>query len=110
MANGMITGNQPKPPDVLFLSRRPILDAYPSRPGTRRYMESSEYGQHRRRQATSGQWDRYQNAKDAIFGVTPLSGVTLTGQTEMVESLIQQGVMLTPKIKMVEQPCIVPFS
>ena len=48
--------------------------------------------------------------KDAIFGVTPLSGVTLTGQTEMVESLIQQGVMLTPKIKLVEQPCIVPFS
>ena len=48
--------------------------------------------------------------KDAIFGVTPLSGVTLTGQTEMVESLIQQGVMLTPKIKMVEQLCMVPLS
>lgn len=28
----------------------------------------------------------------------------------MVESLIQHGVMLTPKIKVVEQPCIVPFS
>jgi len=39
------------------------------------------------------------NAKDPIVGLTPLSGATLTGQTEMVEFLIQQGADVNAKNK-----------